>query len=270
MNCWEFENIAADLARLSILDASLRERGLNHAEGCARCAARLANERSLTGGLKVLSIDDESRSASSEVETALIAAFRRQRLSQAGSTGRLALGSRRRLWSLAAAAIVLITIGFMVIRSLRATPAEQDLSIENPPPIASPTPPAGGQKPASKAYRPAHGRGEAVKSTPRMMDKKSRKTPSNESLASQSVPFLIRDGMTLYAGDAEVATDFLPLMYSLNPAPMESGQLIRVEMPRTALLKFGLPMNVDRANVPVKADLLVGEDGLAQAIRFIR
>jgi hypothetical protein len=90
--------------------------------------------------------------------------------------------------------------------------------------------------------------------------------------ALESKQILIRDGMTLYAntGDGEVTSDFLPLNYSSNLPPVERGQLIRVEMPRSALLKFGLPMNVERANVPVKADLLVGEDGLALAIRFVR
>jgi hypothetical protein len=46
--------------------------------------------------------------------------------------------------------------------------------------------------------------------------------------------------------------------------------VIRVQMPRSALIAFGLPVNVESADVPVKADLLVGEDGLACAIRFVR
>jgi hypothetical protein len=41
-------------------------------------------------------------------------------------------------------------------------------------------------------------------------------------------------------------------------------------MPRSALVSLGLPVNVVRADVPVEADLLVGEDGLARAIRFVR
>lgn len=51
---------------------------------------------------------------------------------------------------------------------------------------------------------------------------------------------------------------------------MESGQLIRVQIPRSALVSFGLPVNVERADAPVTADLLLGEDGLARAIRFVR
>jgi hypothetical protein len=85
---------------------------------------------------------------------------------------------------------------------------------------------------------------------------------------------MIREEMTLYAYETEDTTDFFPVNGPVNGddtrAPMESGQLIRVQMPQTALAKFGLPVNLERGDIPVKADLLVGEDGLARAIRFVR
>jgi hypothetical protein len=40
-------------------------------------------------------------------------------------------------------------------------------------------------------------------------------------------------------------------------------------MPRSALIAFGLPVSVEHADAPVKAELLLGEDGIARAIRFI-
>jgi hypothetical protein len=68
----------------------------------------------------------------------------------------------------------------------------------------------------------------------------------------------------------EIATDFMPLGY-LNPATLQDGgQIIRVELPRSALLNFGLPVNMDRYNEKVKADVLLGADGLARAIRFVQ
>ena len=45
---------------------------------------------------------------------------------------------------------------------------------------------------------------------------------------------------------------------------------MRVELPRSALMSFGLPMNMERAGERIKADVVVGEDGLARAIRFVR
>jgi hypothetical protein len=41
-------------------------------------------------------------------------------------------------------------------------------------------------------------------------------------------------------------------------------------MPRSALIAFGLPVNVEHADAPVNAELLLGEDGMARAIRFVR
>jgi hypothetical protein len=51
---------------------------------------------------------------------------------------------------------------------------------------------------------------------------------------------------------------------------MDGGQVMRVELPRSALISFGLPMDMERATERVKADVVVGNDGLARAIRFVR
>jgi hypothetical protein len=50
----------------------------------------------------------------------------------------------------------------------------------------------------------------------------------------------------------------------------EGGQIVRVEVPRSALANFGLPVNMERSNERVKADVLYGVDGLAHAIRFVK
>ena len=68
----------------------------------------------------------------------------------------------------------------------------------------------------------------------------------------------------------EIATDFMPLGY-LNPATLQDGgQIIRVELPRSSLVNFGLPVNMNRYHEKVKADVLLGADGLAHAIRFVQ
>lgn len=70
---------------------------------------------------------------------------------------------------------------------------------------------------------------------------------------------------------AEVTTAFLPLAYS--SVPVTDGQLVRLEVPRTALASFGLAdMDAIDSRTPetVLADVLVGEDGLARAVRFVR
>jgi len=68
---------------------------------------------------------------------------------------------------------------------------------------------------------------------------------------------------------AEIATDFLPLPY--YHVPMNTGSTVRIEVPAQALVSFGLaPSDFRERDGKVLADVLVGEDGLARAVRFVR
>lgn len=66
----------------------------------------------------------------------------------------------------------------------------------------------------------------------------------------------------------EVATDFFPLVD--NAPPFESGELRRVVVPASTLMQVGLPVRGDRLLEPVQADVLIGQEGIARAIRFVR
>jgi hypothetical protein len=71
-------------------------------------------------------------------------------------------------------------------------------------------------------------------------------------------------------GDDAALTDFVPLAAGANTAPLDGGQVVRVEAPRAALASLGLPVDARRAGEKVKADLLLAHDGTAHAIRFVR
>lgn len=78
-------------------------------------------------------------------------------------------------------------------------------------------------------------------------------------------------GAVRAAPPVETATAFLPLIYS--NVPITNGQVVRMEVPRTALASFGLASIDVRDGASagtVLADVLVGEDGLARAVRFVR
>jgi hypothetical protein len=72
-------------------------------------------------------------------------------------------------------------------------------------------------------------------------------------------------------GLREVATAFLPLP-GATASPAEA-YIVRLELPRAALVSFGLDQTEtlisSRSANTVLADLLVGEDGLARAVRFV-
>jgi hypothetical protein len=65
----------------------------------------------------------------------------------------------------------------------------------------------------------------------------------------------------------EIATDFYPLMVSAPP--LERGLLVRVTVPASTMRAVGLKIGDDHLSDPVEADVLVGQDDLARAIRFI-
>lgn len=58
--------------------------------------------------------------------------------------------------------------------------------------------------------------------------------------------------------------------YSLMdaPPPLGDGVLIRVTLPASALQITGLPLSERQVSGNVEADVLIGEDGMARAIRF--
>jgi hypothetical protein len=68
----------------------------------------------------------------------------------------------------------------------------------------------------------------------------------------------------------EVTTEFFPLAYSEVPAP--GGYMVRMQVPRTALRSFGVASfgAPDDRSPTVMADVLVGGDGLARAVRFVQ
>ena len=71
------------------------------------------------------------------------------------------------------------------------------------------------------------------------------------------------------AAREEVATPFFALPFSDAALPLDQATVIRVDLPRSALELAGLPVEEDRRNERVRADLVLGADGLARAIRFV-
>jgi hypothetical protein len=69
--------------------------------------------------------------------------------------------------------------------------------------------------------------------------------------------------------EAGIATRFYPLVEDDELVSLESGQVIRVEVPASTLIQFDLLVTLESLTQPVQADLVIGQDGLARAIRFL-
>ncbi len=69
---------------------------------------------------------------------------------------------------------------------------------------------------------------------------------------------------------AEAVTEFIPVVPGAVLEAGESGRVVRVQLPRTALGAFGFPVNEERIAERISADVLLGDDGSARAVRFVR
>jgi len=258
MNCDDLETVASDLARGQMVDAALSEKALTHTASCARCATRLADERELTEGLRQFAAATATGEAPPRVEASLIEVFRRERTKAVASAATTPPLQTRRWLYLAIGAAAVVAIVIFLSLSARRTSEPQPQA----PQKAGGTVPAQPDSTQQPAVAPAS---QEKKIANHHATKRSVRTTEPKRPTVVAV-----DRVEPTAGDVEIATDFIPLMNRESLTQLDSGQVVRVELPRSALMSFGLPMNMERANERVKADVVVGNDGLARAIRFVR
>lgn len=67
---------------------------------------------------------------------------------------------------------------------------------------------------------------------------------------------------------ADDLAGFVALPYAQSGVPMGEGIVVRVTAPASQLSLMGVPF-VSTTNGPVRADLLIGQDGVARAVRFV-
>ena len=210
------------------------------------------DEELLTRGLRALADEMETLDAPDELETKLLEAFRARAV--VVPIARKQLNSR--YWLVAIAAMLLIAISIVVVRwrasgvnGPRQTVA-QDAPQNKPGVISKPAEEQG----RNVEYQAVNAPGKRPIRKPARHAALPR--PENTQLANHATN--------------EIATDFIPLSYMNVASLQDGGQIIRVELPRSVLANFGLPVNMDRYNEKVKADVLLGVDGLAHAIRFVQ
>jgi hypothetical protein len=62
---------------------------------------------------------------------------------------------------------------------------------------------------------------------------------------------------------------FVPIPYLAPPAPYERIEVVRMEIPVAALIAVGLAVRTADAGARVEADVMVGQDGRARAVRLV-
>jgi hypothetical protein len=62
---------------------------------------------------------------------------------------------------------------------------------------------------------------------------------------------------------------FVALPNAAEIGPNEDVNMVRVEVPRSAMIALGFEVNPEQVWQPVQADVMLGADGLARAVRFL-
>lgn len=252
MNCAEFDEIVHELDRgspggwdRSGGDGSKEsETALAHAESCRRCARLLTEVEGLNFGLRSIASHAEQETAPARLEATLLREFRRRAAygKQVGRSGQAAVKRQPYRWYVAAAAvaaIALLAIGLLRLRS-RVTPPQPTAgtlaagaTAETPP-----TPPV--------TKKPLPMEQEVVTPNP-----SRESTPASDTAARED------------------AAAFYALPYADDSVSIEGGAVIRVAVPRSALVSWGLPVSGIAAGDRVPADVLISADGTPQAIRLV-
>ena len=250
MSCGNDEDQVLDLAR-GVAPVEAAERLSLHLRTCASCAARFARERSLTSSLRELAAATADAEPPAAMEQVLRRQFTAYRLDQ-GTAGQppaprrpVRIGSPLTTRWLAAAAMLTALIGgalgwrsaarvapsnSTLVPPLAATRTFAEHALDAPPVWAS----HGVDRTAPDAGAGGTGRRRVTAARP-----------------------IHRADFVAWPGAAAL------------PA-MESGELVRTELPASVLPLLGIaPRHPVTPATTVTADVVVGQDGLVRAVRLV-
>ena len=246
MNCRDFEMNVLALVRNKLINANRLDASLAHTVDCVSCADRLAGERALLAGVRLVVAAVAEERAPESIGAALVTAFHEHNPALSGDMViPLPLKAVRKWRFEAAAAAIVILVSMVAILWLYSRSR-----IEKQVAVTSPPAPTNTQEPA-------------LQTTPRNLEVASNPatTRPNRSHHRATRP---------KTNTAEEVTEFFPLMEGIDLDSLEAVQSVRVELPASALVDLGLPGSPETPTRPVKADVLLGVDGMARAIRFVR
>ena len=250
MNCQDFETIILALARRGLLDAATFEQSLSHTTGCVQCANRLTEERTLIGHVESVAAEIAVEEAPARVEKALLVSFRTHFSAASSATVKATPRNTRRTRRLKLAAVA---AGILILISAIAAFWPRSGSVDH-------------QHDAVRE-RPV----PAIRDVPQQSALEREQSATNGGGDTNEKPGTLRHRPRKPASiDYEAVTEFFALMDDEQLDSPEIVQVVRVELPGSALIAVGLPVDVEMANEPVTADVVLGHDGLARAIRFVR
>jgi hypothetical protein len=273
MTCEDCQAIIIDIARGADVDRASRDEARRHAALCVACGEQQQEQQWLTTQLRALAAEDSTRNAPARVEIAALAAYRAaygvgvdsgaraQATEPAAVPAIPAVSASRRSWvipsvvlaGLAAAAMAMM----FVWPSAKPGSSKTNVATQNSSSTAG-TP--------SSVARNKQGRGDgapaattvaAASAKEEEAPRPSHLTPAHSRVEAVLARATMRDA------------EFLPLPYAEPLRSTEARHIVRVSMTSGDEMILGMLPADRRSGQPFEADVLVGEDGIARAIRIV-
>ena len=242
MNCEALAEIILDTARGAAVPEEARLGVRRHMETCAPCAAEYARQRDLSAALQALAAEAQDWTAPAAMEQRLLAAFAAQQAHELPVVTRAAANR----WRYALATAAVLTLAVWGIREAGKPEAEKPRKHELP----------------GKASAPVAADSKAVPSP-------ASAKPSASAKASAFAKPTADKTADKMAGKPANPVEFVRIPSAIGLPELESGTVLRMELPLTALPEYGLDIAPDAVRTSVEADILVGQDGQPRAIRLI-
>ena len=249
MNCEALAEIILDMARGAAVPEEARVGVRRHMDTCSACAAEYARQRDLTTGLQALAAEAQEWKAPAAMEQQLLAAF----AAQHGQELAVAASAPAKRWRYALATAAILALAVWGIREA-VKPEAESPRISGLPGEAST--PVAAERTAVATPAPA----TPQTATARMATARTANPRPTFAKATVGRPASPRTATPV---------EFVRIPSAIGLPELESGTVLRMELPLTALPEYGLDIAPDAVRTSVEADILVGQDGQPRAIRLI-
>lgn len=278
MNCHEHRSNLIELSRGGSLSASGEQELRDHLDRCPECARLLERQQMLGGAMQnlaaqaaaILPPENLEKRVRAELDTfdqSREAHEWNRQIGLGGSHGRL---SRRWIPVIGGAVAASVLAGWLLIGRRAAVPGGEN---DHPSAAAAPgnvhakTPAI--QPSAAEATTPA---GVPERAVARVAKKGVRRTTrlatTSKALSSTRAAAPVATAAAGTTPD-EPSQPFIAIPYTEPIAPYERASVMRMDLPVAAVMAAGLPLESRDLGERVRADVLVGEDGRARAIRLL-
>jgi len=258
MKCEEFKANLNELVFEKLAATDKREDAMSHAALCADCALLLTETQDVQTALQSTARAD-IETAHPRVRAALLTAFAQQHAATVTPVVDMATHRRRTRITLAimsaAAVILMVAVLRPVILKMTSAPTPQVDSVAEKTTAPQPTATVATAVPPTSSFN----------SKPLPFVSHAKPLPHVAVHESRAVATSIPRQTT----STKHTNEYFPLTYLASATAMESGTVVRVQLSRAALISLGVPLSIDRTERVLNADVIMGDDGVARAIRVV-